>query len=89
MKVNIPPRELFRLEDAAERRGMSLPDFLLASGRAVAGIGEPGPDSIETLTRLGLTDRDIARRLGLTNSAVATRRRRLGISANHQPRSIQ
>lgn len=84
--VDIPRRELFRLEDAAEQRGMTLPEFLLNAGRAVAGIGEPGPDSIETLTRLGMTDRDIARRLGLTNAAVAGRRRRLGIPANHQTR---
>ena len=84
--VEVPSHELFRLVAAAERRGMTLPEFLLNSGRAVAGVGASGPDSIETLTRLGLTDRDIARRLGLTNATVATRRRRLGIPANHAPR---
>lgn len=83
-QLTIPNRDLFPLLDAAERRGLSLAEFMLQAARAVAHL-DVNPDSIRELHALGLSDAQIARELAMTNLAVADRRRALHLPANRRP----
>jgi hypothetical protein len=83
--IKVPASVLFRLEDIAERRGMTLSQYLVQAGLAVAGVAKAsagGADSVRDLHAAGLADKQIAARLGMTNQAVARRRHVLGLKAN-------
>lgn len=85
VKVPVPAAQVFLLEQAAERRGLTLSEFLLRSAEAVTG-GTSGPDAWLVLYRAGFTDKEIGRRLGWTNRAVQEQRRRLHLPANRLSR---
>jgi len=78
--VTIPPADLWRLEAAAERRGIPLGRFLYQAALSVAGL--PADDFKESLVVLhgqGATVKQIAARLGMTNLAVKDRIKHLGL----------
>ena len=83
--VNIPPATLWGLEQAAERRGMTLPEFLVRSAEAVTG-SKNGVDSWLVLYRAGFTDKAIGQRLNMTNAAVQRHRLEQGLPANKRTR---
>lgn len=82
--IEVPASVLFKLEDMAERRNLTLSQFLVQAGMAVAGLAQAGSerDSIYALHEAGMTDKQIGQRLGMTNAAVARRRKTLGLAAN-------
>jgi DNA-binding NarL/FixJ family response regulator len=84
--VDVPERALFPLTDRAEASGMTVAEYLLRAGLAVAGITEKRETTLVKLHELGQTDAQIARYLNTTNAAVAQQRRRLGLPANHAGR---
>lgn len=77
--VTIPPADLWRLEDAAERRGLTLARFMYQSALTVAGLG--GGESLQVMHEQGATVKQIAARLNMTNLAVKARIKRLGLSS--------
>lgn len=85
--VTIPPADLWRLEDAAERRGLTLARFMYQSALTVAGLG--GGESLQVMHEQGATVKQIAARLNMTNLAVKYRIKQLGLSsgANNNTRS--
>lgn len=82
--ITVPASLLFKLEDMAERRGLTLSQYLVQAGLAVAGIASTSGerDSVRDLHTAGMSDKQIAARLGMTNTAVARRRYTLGLKAN-------
>lgn len=86
-QVAIPERTFWQLAERAELLDMRVPDYLadLAMAAAVGKV-PTDTDPVVVLVRQGLTDREIARELGWTNLAVATRRRQYGMPANRRGR---
>lgn len=81
--VPIPPADMWRLENLAARRGMTLPQFLYRSALAVAGASAPaGEESIRVFHRAGMSVKEIASRLNMTNAAVKDQLRRLHLKPN-------
>jgi len=79
VQVAIPPADLWRLEDAAEHRGLTLADFMYESALSAAGFRRDGEESLVVMQRNGATVKQIAARLNMTNSAVKSRIKRLGL----------
>ena len=83
VSVKMTAADMWKLESIAERRGMTLADFLFRSAVAVCGAGAPvGAESIVIFHRAGMTVSEIARHLDMTNLAVKDRLRRLGLKPN-------
>lgn len=81
--VPIPPADLWKLENLAARRGMTLPEFLYRSALAVAGASTPaGEESIRIFHSAGMTVKEIAGRLDMTNAAVKDQLLRLHLKPN-------
>ncbi|TFD58071.1 hypothetical protein E3T43_07440 [Cryobacterium sp. Hh7] len=83
VSVQMTAVDMWKLESIAERRGMTLADFLFRSALAVCGAGAPvGAESIVIFHRAGMKVSEIARRLDMTNLAVKDRLHRLGLKPN-------
>ncbi|TFD27489.1 hypothetical protein [Cryobacterium cryoconiti] len=81
--VSMPAADVWRLESLAGSRGMTLPEFLYRSALAVAGAGAPRRgESISVLHAAGMTVKQIAHRLEMTNAAVSDQHYRLGLKPN-------
>ena len=81
--VPISPALMWRLEVVAEQKGMTLPQYLLSSAVFASGLAvRPGSESIATLHASGLTVKQMAARLDMTNIAVKGQMKRLGLTAN-------
>jgi hypothetical protein len=86
--VALNPRTVWKLGELAESRNVRIADYLQEIAVAVSHTTHDGlPDPIAARWALGLPDRTIAAELSMTNLAVPTRRRSLGLPANHLPRN--
>lgn len=85
--VDIPEEAFWKVAARAEVFDMKVPEYAAELVVAAAGSRSiPDSDPLVRAWRLGETDRDIARRLNMTNLAVADRRRLYGLPANRKPR---
>lgn len=83
--VDIPELTFWRLAAVAEQYDMKVPDYLAEIALAASRRQDPlVVDPVIVWWRLGLTDKQIAGELGLTNAAVGDRRRRGGFAANRR-----
>lgn len=86
-QVDIPDDVFWRVAARAETFDMRVPDYAAEVLISAAGKKNiPDLDPLVACWRQGATDREIARRFGMTNAAVATRRRGYGLPANRKPR---
>jgi hypothetical protein len=86
-QVDIPDAAFWKLAAAAEQFDMKVHEYTAELVVAAAGKPSlPDTDPLVAMWRTGATDRQIAARFNLTNSAVATRRRGYGLPANRKPR---
>ena len=86
-QVEIPDEAFWKVAARAEQFDMKVSDY--AAELVVAAAGArllPDTDPLVAMWRTGCTDRQIAERFNLTNSAVATRRRSYGLPANRRAR---
>lgn len=84
LKIAIPASRLDALTSFAARLGMTPAQWLATQVRAVT-LPSAQNDEIVQLWSRGFTDPEIARRLNMTNLAVATRRRAKKLPANRTP----
>ncbi len=76
----------FRLTAIADRTGDTVEGLLTSFAILRSRVdGDP----VVQLVGQGLTDREIARSLGLMNHVIAARRRRAGLPANRRPRGAE
>ncbi|MBF4574697.1 hypothetical protein [Frondihabitans sp. VKM Ac-2883] len=87
--LDIPDKALFALSDAAEAAGMTVAEYAIRAGLAMAGFGHDRKGSIERLWELGLPDAEIGKRLNMTNKAVAEQRTRLQLPPNRLVRGAR
>lgn len=86
-QVDIPDEAFWKVAARAEQFDMKVPEYAAELMVAAAGSRKlPDTDPLVALWRTGATDREIASRFNLTNSAVATRRRGYGLPANKRAR---
>jgi DNA-binding NarL/FixJ family response regulator len=86
-QVEIPDDAFWKVAARAETFDMKVPEYAAELVISAAGSRAiPESDPLVVLWRSGESDRAIARRLNMTNSSVATRRRHYGLPANRQPR---
>lgn len=80
VQVALPDPVWGRLASRADDSGVTVADLI---STAVAALVPPtSVDPVVTLTRSGLSDKEIAAQLVLTNAQVKTRRLAAGIPAN-------
>lgn len=88
VKVDLDPRDLWRLADEAEKAGMSLPDYmrslLVLKSRSVPVPKTPRQRQIIELHADGLSDVEIAARVDCVREYVVQVRRRHGLSPNRK-----
>jgi hypothetical protein len=88
-QVDIPDEAFWKISARAEQYEMKVPEYTAELVIAAAGHRSlPDTDPLVAMWRSGATDRQIAERFNLTNSAVATRRRRYGLPANRRARGV-
>ncbi len=86
-QVEIPDEAFWKVASRAEQYEMKVSDYAAELVVAAASAHHlPDTDPLVAMWRSGATDRQIAARFNLTNSAVATRRRKYGLPANRKPR---
>lgn len=85
VEVLLPLTTVQALTEVAAGRGMTASQWLATQARHVT-LGVEQRDTVVRLHAHGFTDAEIARRLNMTNSQVATRRRRYGLAANRAAR---
>jgi hypothetical protein len=84
-QVEIPDDAFWKVAEIAERFEMKVPEYAAeAVITAAAGKTLHETDPVVAAWRVGDTDAEIARRLDMTNAAVATRRRSYGLPANRR-----
>lgn len=83
LELDIPDDAYWRLTSIAEREDITVPNLLT---RFAIMRSRVDCDPVTQLVAIGLTDREIARDLGLQNNVVADRRRRAGLPANRRHR---
>lgn len=83
VKTELTPYEMWRLEEEAEARGLSLSEFL--KGAAIALVkGDLMKDPLKELHAIGMCDADIGKQLGIDAAAVKYRRARMGLPAHRR-----
>ena len=83
--VDLDERTFWALAAVAESYGMKVNEYLADVAAAVSKRRLPSDiDPVIVRWRSGLSDSEIAAELGMTNLAVATRRRRFGYPANRR-----
>lgn len=81
--VEIEDKTFWELAALAERYDMRVDEYLAELAFIVASQGRPLElDQVASRVRRGMTDKEIARELGMTNAAVSSRRQRAGLAAN-------
>lgn len=86
LELTIPDDVYWRLTGIADRDGITVAELLT---RFAAMRARVDGDAVVQLVSIGLTDREIARNLGLPNNIVGDRRRRAGLPANRRPRGAE
>lgn len=88
-QVEIPDVVFWKVAGMAEQHDMTVPNYLAELAFAASKARSPlVNDPIIMRWRAGLSDREIAAELNITNSQVSTRRRLYGFPANRSRRSI-
>ncbi len=80
VSITMPDRVWGRLASRADDMGVRVAELLTMAIQNLAP--EPETDRVAVLASSGLSDKEIARAMSLTNEQVARRRRRAGIPAN-------
>jgi DNA-directed RNA polymerase specialized sigma24 family protein len=84
-QVELPDDAFWRLAARAEQYDMKVPDYTAELALAAAAARLPRDrDPVVIAWREGLSDAEIGRRLNMTNSSVAGRRRRYGLPAHRR-----
>jgi hypothetical protein len=84
-QVDVPDHIFWKIAEKAELFEQRVPDFaadLLVVAAAMRDV--PEADPVVRLWRAGLSDSQIAGRLGLVNATVSSRRRGFGLPANRR-----
>lgn len=81
--VDLDPKDVWRIQAKADQLGLT-PGAVLREELAQRKQGEELRSTIRELVIAGWCDADIAARIGATNHAVATIRRRLQLPANRR-----
>jgi hypothetical protein len=82
VQVDLNPRDLWQLEERAERDGMTLPELLAEMVTSHERPSLSTSDRVRELWRDGMCDADMAVRLRFAPGYVALVRRSLGLPAN-------
>lgn len=86
--VRLEPETFWKIAGIAEQFNMRVDQYLAEMASVASRRKLPDDmDPILVRWRMGWSDREIAREFGLTNEAVAGRRRRAGLPANRKFRS--
>lgn len=83
--VDLDPRDVWRIQDQAERKGVAPGDVLRADLDRMRRRLDV-TRRVKDLTERGFCDADIAERLGYTPGRIAELRRGLGLKANKRYR---
>ena len=84
-QVDLPDAVFWKLAARAEEYDMKVPEYTAELALAASSASIPqDADPVVIAWRSGLTDAEIGRKLNLTNSSVASRRRRYGLPANRR-----
>lgn len=81
--VDLDPRDVWRLEEQAEKRGVT-PGEVLRDILALKHTARKTRERVREQVKAGKCDADIAKAIGSTNRYVAEIRRGLGLPANRR-----
>lgn len=88
IELDLTPEQWWTLTSEADARGCTITELVASTSALTAEGRTVRKTALERLHANGLSDAAIGQHLGMTTTAVAVARRRLGLTANSRRREI-